>query len=334
MNLYYLSGEYFPVPGRHRKRRISALRFAISCRFFSTDSHKRSGGLPLILRSMIRLFSIALLAGFAMCLANGSENRIDLVTPAMTEDEPGPGKRVRQVAPEYEGTAVYHALYLPVDWTPEKTFPVIVEYTGNRWPPGKSTGEVKDANLGYGMSGGKGFIWVSMPYVAEGGKGNALNWWGDRDATVAYCKTNLPRICEEFGGDPKQVFLCGFSRGAIAAGYIGMADDGIAKLWKGIFTHDHFDGQKKWGYPNSDRESALKRLARLNGRPVLVCGNSADYLKEHADLADFTFLKVPVREVFAIPEGPVVHAHTDLWMHKPSPYREKARAWLARVLAE
>ena len=40
----------------------------------------------------------------------------DLVTPAMTQEDPAPGKRVRQVAPEYKGTKVYHTLYLLTDW--------------------------------------------------------------------------------------------------------------------------------------------------------------------------------------------------------------------------
>lgn len=254
--------------------------------------------------------------------------KIDLVTPVMTDDEPGPGRRVRQVATEYAGTDVYHALYLPTDWQPGGRYPVIVEYTGNRHPASGSTGEVKDANLGYGMSGGEGCIWVSMPYIAEGGLENALSWWGDRQATIAYCKVNLPRICRQFGGDPDNVFICGFSRGAIAVSYIGLADDEIAGLWKGVFSHDHFDGQIAWDYPESDRASALVRLQRLRGRPVLVCGKQADFLKAHPDLADFTFMPVPVEELFDIPEGAVIDPHTDLWMHKESIYRQQARAWL------
>ena len=74
----------------------------------------------------------------------------------MTSEKPAAGRRVRQVAPEYKGTDVYHSLYLPVDWEPGGKFPVIVEYTGNKAPFCNSTGEVKDANLGYGMSGGRG----------------------------------------------------------------------------------------------------------------------------------------------------------------------------------
>lgn len=263
----------------------------------------------------------------------------DLVTPVMTNQAPAAGKRVRQTAPEYQGTQVYHALYLPVDWKPGGNYPVIVEYTGNKWKPGKSTGRAKDANLGYGMSGGRGFIWVSMPYIEKGRQQNAVTWWGDKQATVEYCKTNLPRICKQFGGDPKNVFICGFSRGAIGSSYIGLADDEIASLWKGMFTHDHFDGQKKWGYPESHRQSALKRLARLKGRPVLICGQYASnvrdqFLKDHLDLAQFTFLDVPTPKIFNIPEGKVIHAHTDLWMHRESTYRQQARNWLQNVINE
>ncbi|WP_144057267.1 hypothetical protein [Novipirellula maiorica] len=261
----------------------------------------------------------------------------DLVSPAMTEGSPGAGKRVRQTAPEYEGTQVHHSLYLPLDWKPGGKFPVIVEYTGNKWAACNSSGEVGDANLGYGISGGRGFVWVCMPYVEIGRQKNAVTWWGDKQATIDYCKTNLPRICAEFAGDPDNVILCGFSRGAIATSYIGLADDEIAGLWKGFVTHDHFDGEKTWGYPDSDRASALTRLARLDGRPVLVCGTHAStvrdvFLGDHQELARFTFVDVPTSQLFAIPEGDVVHPHTDLWMHKESVYRAQVRDWVQSVL--
>ncbi len=252
----------------------------------------------------------------------------DLVTPKMTTEQPAAGRRVRQVAPEYAGTQVYHALYLPVDWQPDGQYSVLVEYTGNKFAPSGSTGEVKDANLGYGLTGGTGFIWVTMPYIAQGGQQNAVTWWGDRQATIDYCKANVPRICQQYGGDIDSVFICGFSRGAIGASYIGLADDEIASLWKGTFTHDHFDGQKAWPYPGSERSAALVRIARLNGRPVLVSGVGSEFLRQHLELANFSFLNVPVTEIFSIPEGKVIHPHTDLWMHRESNYRAQARQWL------
>lgn len=259
----------------------------------------------------------------------------DLITPVMTEGSPAPGKRVRQVASEYSGTEVYHTLYLPTNWHKGKRYPVIVEYTGNKWKFGPGTVDV--ANLGYGMSGGRDYIWVTMPYVEKGRKNNAVTWWGDRQATIDYCKVNLPRICKQWGGDPDRVIVCGFSRGAIATSYIGLADDQIASLWAGVFTFDHFDGHKKWAYPDSDRSSALKRLARLKGRPVLVGGhNPVDkgYLEDHLGLAKFSFLKVPTGSIFSIPDGVIQSSHTDMWMHRDSSYRRQVRAWLQEALGD
>lgn len=282
---------------------------------------------------------IPVLAIIAVGFSSSAFAEEDLVTPTMSDDAPAAGKRVRQVSPEYEGTDVYHSLYLPMDWKPDGKFPVIVEYTGNKFPPAYGSGEVKDANLGFGITGGSGIIWIVMPYVEVGKKENAVTWWGDKDATVDYCKTNLPRICQQFGGDPENVIVCGFSRGAIGSSYIGLADDEIAALWKAMFTHDHFDGQKKWGYPESDRASALIRLARLKGRSVHISGNGSGastvrdgYLVDYLDLAEFTFLDVPVAKIFTIPEGRFNHSHTDLWMHRKSPQRDQARAWLKSVV--
>ena len=41
----------------------------------------------------------------------------------MVVGDPAPGKRVRQVAPDYVGTDVHHALYLPTDWKPDGKYP-------------------------------------------------------------------------------------------------------------------------------------------------------------------------------------------------------------------
>ena len=149
-----------------------------------------------------------------------------------------------------------------------------------------------------------------------------------KDSLIQYCKDNLQRICQQFGGDSKNIFICGFSRGAIACSYIGLADDEIASFWKGMITHDHFDGHKEWGYPQDGRSYALKRIARLKGKPVLVCGKHAEYLKNYQSLAQFTFLPVPAREIFQIPEGKVIHPHTDMWAHRQSTTRQIARDWL------
>jgi len=72
------------------------------------------------------------------------------------------------------------------------------------------------------------------------------------------------------------------------------------------------------------------RLARLKGRPVLACGGGNDFLREHPELAEFTILRPPVAEIFDIPDGKVIHPHTDLWMHRESKFRDEARQWLSR----
>jgi len=98
--------------------------------------------------------------------------------------------------------------------------------------------------------------------------------------------------------------LCGFSRGAIACNFIGLHDDEIAGLWCGFIAYSHYDGVKRWGFPGSDRESALRRLRRLGERPQLVMhedppaklaetrtyleSTGADLSKAHASRTNFT----------------------------------------------
>ena len=71
----------------------------------------------------------------------------------------------------------------------------------------------------------------------------------------------------------------------------------------------------------------------------MICGQHASsvregYLEDYFDLARFTFLDVPTTKIFTIPEGPYIHPHTDLWMHRESEYRQQARQWLQDVLKE
>ena len=253
----------------------------------------------------------------------------DLTAPRMTKEAPAPGKRVRRVASEYKGTEVYHTLYLPADWGKGKRYPVIVEYAGNGPYRNKfgdvCSGKVEDCNLGYGISGGKGFIWVCLPYISKDHKRNQLQWWGDVKATVEYCKTVIPRVCREYGGDTSAVFLVGFSRGAIACNFIGLHDDEIASLWRGFICHSHYDGVRKWNYPGSDRKSAAERLKRLKNRPQFISQEvsveqTKRYLKEARPKGDFTFVALGYRN------------HTDSWVLRDTPERKAVRKWLQSVL--
>jgi hypothetical protein len=261
----------------------------------------------------------------------------DLRVPELTDGPPGPGKRVRlRLFPDTPPIM----LYLSTDWAPGKNLPVIVELAGNGNYQNAfgdiSTGRPEGSCLGYGLSGGQGCVWACLPFLNQAGNDVAITWWGDApgyrpDRTVAFLKRALPALCERFSGDPKRVILCGFSRGAIAANAIGLHDDEIAGLWRGFVCYSHYDGVREtWPFAGSDRASALKRLARLAGRPQLICQESTGanpnlettraYLNRSGIPGDFTFIATGFRN------------HNDAWILRPSPARNLARAWLSQVL--
>jgi hypothetical protein len=253
----------------------------------------------------------------------------DLTVPPIAGVYPAPGRRVKLAAREYNKTQVYHCLYLPADWQRGKTHPVIVEYPGNgpfeNEYGDRCTGEVEGCNLGYGISGGKGFIWVCLPFISRDHSRNQLKWWGDIRATVEYCKTVVPRICKEYGGDPSAVFLTGFSRGSIACNFIGLHDDEISSLWRGFICHSHYDGVREWGYPRDNRNSAAERLRRLKSRPQFISHEGSVeetriYLGKACAEGNFTFQAVPYRN------------HTDSWVLRDIPERNALRKWLDNVL--
>lgn len=259
----------------------------------------------------------------------------DLVTPPVVDGPPATGRRVRQVLPEYQGTQVYHALYLPTDWQKGRLYPVIVEYAGNGPYRNRfgdiSTGKVEGSNLGYGISGGKGFLWVCLPYVNSQEKRNQTQWWGDVQATTDYCRKTVRWVCEDFGGDPSAVILTGFSRGAIACGYLGLHDEQTADVWLAFIPYSHYDGVIQWGYPGSDRPAALERLRRLKGRASFICherskeaGGTLEQIRKYLEgtgvQAPFTFQPGPFRN------------HNDAWVLRDVPERAALRQWLDQVL--
>ena len=262
----------------------------------------------------------------------------DLTIPKLETGQPDAGKRVKQTIPGYEQTRVYHVTYLPTDWVKGKRYPVLIEYAGNnhRGAYGDiSTGRPEGSNMGYGISGGRGFIWVCLPYLNAAGDDIALTWWGDsknRTArpTLDYCHKTVPWICEKYGGDTDRVVLCGFSRGAIACNYLGLHDDETAKLWRAFIPYSHYDGIATWPYSASDRDSALTRLKRLAKRPQFICHEitgsqfnlaaTKKWIESSNIKANLTFTETGFRN------------HNDAWLLRTSPAREHLRAWLKRVL--
>ncbi|MCH2208893.1 MAG: hypothetical protein MK132_23940 [Lentisphaerales bacterium] len=280
---------------------------------------------------MIRNTTLILLMHLALASSGMDLIKVvpDLTTPSMTTGAPAPGRRVKMVLPMYKGTELYHALYLPIDWEKGKKYPVIVEYSGNKWR--NSQGTVDECDLGYGISGGKSVIWICLPFVDKKNGKNAPAWWGDVQATVDYCKQTVKQVCAEYGGDSSRLFIAGFSRGAIACNYIGLHDDEIASLWCGFICHSHYDGVKKWGYKESDRASALIRLKRLGQRPQFISRERSitetitetkKYLEKALPDGNFKFHALPFPD------------HTDTWVLRDIPERRVIRKWFKQVLKE
>lgn len=76
-----------------------------------------------------------------------------------------------------------------------------------------SDGTPESCMLGYGLSGGKGFLWVSLPFIevaADGSKQNCLQWWGDIQETKRYCAATVRDICERYGGMALGSFFVAF----------------------------------------------------------------------------------------------------------------------------
>lgn len=255
----------------------------------------------------------------------------DLVVPAVVSGTPAPGKRVQQTTSGWENTKVHHLLHLPQDWKAEQSYPVLIEYAGNgpyRDARGDACdGSVESCVLGYGISAGQRFIWASLPFVEskDGMLQNAPKWWGDIAESKRYTMQTVRDICACYGGDPKRVMLCGFSRGSIGCNFIGLHDDEIAKLWCGFVCHSHYDGVRTWPYEGSDQASALIRLKRLGQRPQWISHEASTaatetWIKGTGISGNWTFVAMPFPN------------HSSAWVLRDLPERRRLREWVEQVV--
>lgn len=245
---------------------------------------------------------------------------------------PAPGKRVVGAAAGWAETEVHHALYLPTNWSADRRWPLLVEFAGNGGYLNKfgdqCEGTVEGCNLGYGLSAGRDYLWLCLPFVeTQPVMRNAVKWWGDPDESARYAIAAVREVCAKFNGDPARVVLCGFSRGAIGCNFIGLRNEEIAGLWRGMLCHSHYDGVRtSWPYPGADRASATVRLGRLGGRPQFISHEGGtreteNYLQGTGIQGAFTFASFPYRN------------HTDTWALRDCELRRRARQWLWDVAA-
>ena len=210
----------------------------------------------------------------------------DLAPPTELSDTPGPGKVfMDQIAnpkffpsglPTSPNVLQGHAVYLPTNWEPGRKYPVIFEYLGN------TVGVQSLQGIGYGLSGGRDFIWVILPIVSAYPSTQpdvTINWGNDLALanTVEYAKQAVREVCDEWGGDPANCVLVGNSRGGIACNLIGLYDDEIASLWKAMVPSAHYfsDGVDFTGTKVAlggivYQEAAAKSIARLGTISQLI----------------------------------------------------------------
>jgi len=212
-------------------------------------------------------------------------------------------------------------LHLPMDWRPGETFPVIVEYPGNIFftPACYSTGLPDQCVIGYGITKGKGAICVSLPFIDRETGTIAENSWGNADDTADYAVKMVDEICAKFGGDKQNVVLTGFSRGALACGYIGLRNERIASLWKGFHACQHYDGD---GWHGATMESALERAKRFKGKAVFQTDNSAEKFQPVMDAME--------AETIYVRSGLGAHACAMFLDDRPS--TQQLRRWFADLV--
>lgn len=205
------------------------------------------------------------------------DGRIEI--PEVSNNKPSSGERVKYQLSSDLSSERYSVLYLPLNWNPDKKYPIIVEFPGNIYYTKDcySTGEPDQCQIGYGMSKGDGAIWISIPFIDYTKKENILNGWGNPDDTADYTLKTVLEISKKYQGDIKNVIITGFSRGAIACRFIGLRNKEIAKLWKGFHECQHFDGD---GWKGATLESAKKRLNHLGERPLFQTDNHQPELKK------------------------------------------------------
>lgn len=195
-----------------------------------------------------------------------------LEVPVVEDGPPAAGRRVRHQLAGDSGTDIACLLHLPDDWNPDGSYPVILEYPGNVFYTKGcySTGLPDQCGIGFGIARGRGTIWVSMPFIDRKTGTIVENGWGDADDTADYCEQVVDDMCTNFGGDRHNLILTGFSRGAIACGFIGLRNDHIARVWKGFHLCQHYDGD---GWNGATMAGAIERARRFRGSAVFHTDN-------------------------------------------------------------
>lgn len=302
-----------------------------------------------------------------MAMASAESGALGLPPLGGLGTPPAPGVRFLELDPRYAACGNHelaHCVHLPGDWRPGGRFPLLIEFAGNRYEERTADGVVEQwsgtcagARMGYFLSGqpgsaasGSGSIWVTVPFIACDRAApedltrhrEATRWHGAEVSDDAlgqrlaadYLKRLVPALCQRHGGDPARVVLCGFSRGAIAGGFIGRSDDATASLFRGFVLHAHHDAS---GQPLSPADPGGLRCARAVGRPSFLSAGELDGGRASTEQGAAALRAAGAEVEMHIIPG---LGHSDAWVldaryGEPAcaAARDRARGFLARLFA-
>lgn len=231
-----------------------------------------------------------------------------LLVPDVIDEPAAAGRRTWRQLPAWSVTAVRHVLTLPARWQAGGHYPIIVEYTGNRFFHKfcYSTGRAADGHLAYGLAAGGDYVTLNLPFVSTDGQREQTAGWGDPERTIAYALAAIDDTVANFGGDRGAVVFTGFSRGAYAGNFLALHDARIAGVWRAFLTA--FDPGAPWREPTSGWNQVGvgwdERAARMRGRPW-----------------------------FFAPEGLGPEVHADVGFLEERPSTRATRVWLRAMLA-
>ncbi len=298
---------------------------------------------PLISPYLLAALAVSLVSATALAQSESAPPRLlvdsvadlALPSPRVQTGTPAAGKRVF-LRPAGDTTGPAAVLALPSNWSAEEVWPVFVELPGNggyRDSRGDScTGLPEDCSLGFGLTAGRDWIWLSLPFLSADGSRTAITWWGDApeynpSATLEFWQQILQSVLRNYSGDSHCVVLAGFSRGAIACNALGLHDDRTSQLWTAFLPYSHYDGVRRWPYPDSTPAAAAARLQRLQQRPQFICAEGTQteitrkWLAGHLE---------PAAPQFQFHATGFVN-HSDHWVLHDVPARRAARAWLQQL---
>jgi tetratricopeptide (TPR) repeat protein len=202
---------------------------------------------------LLSLGTASVAAAPATVRAPAKSDRAPVAEPAGASDLPKftPGQETRVDDPSV-GALGHYVVYVPKDYTPDRSWPAIFFYHGVNMKP--TSWPFKD------VVGGQGFVVVGMPLFG----GNTVRAYDTIPKDITTVNRLVPVLVKQLNLDTRQLFISGFSMGGFIASEIG---ERTSAIWAGMLICGA--GRYAKGSPLGFR-----------GKPVYIgAGEKDDFLK-------------------------------------------------------